>query len=61
MQQRRINFRQANFDWKDATFPAFEATKKTPVVTIEFDELPEILSGRKSHLSDMVTALHKCC
>jgi hypothetical protein len=36
----------------DATFPAFQTTNKPRVVTIEFDELPEVLSRRKSHLSD---------
>jgi len=36
----------------DATFPAFQTTNRTRVVTIEFDELPEVLSRRKSHLSD---------
>jgi len=36
----------------DATFPAFQTTNKTRVVTIEFDELPEVLSRRRSHLSD---------
>jgi len=39
-------------DARHATFPAFQATNKTRVVTIEFDELPELLSRRKSHLSD---------
>ena len=36
----------------DATFPVFEATNEIRVVTIEFAELPENLSRRKSHLSD---------
>ena len=36
----------------DATFPAFQAMNKTRVVTIEFDELPELLSRRKFRLSD---------
>lgn len=30
----------------------FEATNETRVVTIEFDELPEVLSRRRSHISD---------
>ena len=36
----------------DATFPVFEPTNQTRVVTIEFEELPESLSRRKSHLAD---------
>jgi hypothetical protein len=43
----------------DATFPAFQDTNKTRVVTIEFDELPEVLSRRKSHLSDNGIILRK--
>lgn len=36
----------------DATFPVFETTNKIRVVTIDFGELPERLSRRRSHLSD---------
>jgi hypothetical protein len=36
----------------DATFPVFETTNDIRVVTIEFAELPESVSRRKSHLSD---------
>jgi hypothetical protein len=36
----------------DATFPAFEATDKVRVVTVDFGELPDTVSRRKSHLAD---------
>jgi hypothetical protein len=36
----------------DATFPVFQETDNPRVITIEFGELPEDISRRKSHLSD---------
>ena len=42
----------------DATFPVFEETNRTRVVTIVFDELPESTSKRNSHLFNNGTLLH---
>ena len=36
----------------DAIFPVFEPTNATRIITIQFGELPESLTRRKSHLSD---------
>jgi len=50
--QEKCQAEYTHVDARHATFPLFQETDNPRVVTVEFGELPENISRRKSHLSD---------